>query len=425
MALATLGLFIAGLIICLSLGLPLIAALSFGYLLFFLYGLRYGFSAKKIATLTAGGIWSVHKVLMVFFLIGMLTASWRASGTIPYIVAAAGGFMKPEIFPLAAFLLNSGLSLLIGTSFGTVATMGAICMSIGNMMGINPMITGGAILGGLYVGDRCSPLSTSALVVAAITKTEFYDNLRRMFRSALLPFGISCLIYMGLGIWAGAEGVPADTAALFEKSYVLTPLLLLPAAVVIIMPLLKIDVKITMSTSLILALLLCVFVQHMDISTIPGLLLSGYRAGDPALSRMMNGGGMVSMIMPAFTVGISCSYSEILQQTDLLKKVKSLISGFLMKGGKRFTFIVVAAASAMVTCNQTLSSILTQQLCDEIVTDREDMMIAIENTTIVMASLIPWSIACSVPLSTLEAPTASILFACYLYLQPLLGWKLK
>lgn len=131
------------------------------------------------------------------------------------------------------------------------------------------------------------------------------------------------------------------------------------------------------------------------------------------------------MIMPAFTVGISCSYSEILQQTDLLKKVKSLISGFLMKGGKRFTFIVVAAASAMVTCNQTLSSILTQQLCDEIVTDREDMMIAIENTTIVMASLIPWSIACSVPLSTLEAPTASILFACYLYLQPLLGWKLK
>ena len=68
MALATLGLFIAGLIICLSLGLPLIAALSFGYLLFFLYCLRYGFSAKKIATLTAGGIWSVHKVLMVFFL---------------------------------------------------------------------------------------------------------------------------------------------------------------------------------------------------------------------------------------------------------------------------------------------------------------------------------------------------------------------
>ncbi len=79
----------------------------------------------------------------------------------------------------------------------------------------------------------------------------------------------------------------------------------------------------------------------------------------------------------------------------------------------------------MVTCNQTLSSILTQQLCDEIVTDKEVMMIAIENTTIVMAALIPWSIACSVPLSTLEAPMASIFFACYLYLQPLLGWKLK
>lgn len=292
-------------------------------------------------------------------------------------------------------------------------------------MGVNPMITGGAILGGLYVGDRCSPLSTSALVVAAITKTEFYDNLRRMFRTALLPFGISCLIYIGLGLFAGARGAGADTAAIFEKSYVLTPLLILPAAAVIIMPLLKIDVKITMSTSLILALILYVFVQHMSISTIPDLLISGYRASDPALSHMMNGGGMISMIMPAFTVGISCSYSEILQQTDLLQKVKSLISGILMKGGKRFAFIIVAAVSAMVTCNQTLSSILTQQLCDEIVTDKEVMMIAIENTTIVMAALIPWSIACSVPLSTLEAPMASIFFACYLYLQPLLGWKLK
>lgn len=425
MALATLGLFIAGLIICLALGLPLLAALVFGYLLFFLYGLHYGFSVKKILTLTGKGIWSVHKVLLVFFLIGMLTASWRASGTIPYIVSASGGLMKPEIFPLAAFLLNSGLSLLIGTSFGTVATMGAICMSIGNMMGVDPMITGGAILGGLYVGDRCSPLSTSALVVAAITETEFYDNLRRMFKTALLPFGISCLIYIVLGLISGAEGAPADTAALFEKSYVLTPLLLFPAAAVIIMPLLKIDVKITMSTSLLLALLLYIFVQHMDFSTIPDLLIYGYQARDPALSHMMNGGGMISMIMPAFTVGISCSYAEILQQTDLLQKVKSLISGILMKGGKRFTFIIVAAVSAMVTCNQTLSSILTRQLCDEIVTDKEDMMIAIENTTIVMAALIPWSIACSVPLSTLEAPMTSILFSCYLYLQPLLGWRLK
>lgn len=53
------------------------------------------------------------------------------------------------------------------------------------------------------------------------------------------------------------------------------------------------------------------------------------------------------------------------------------------------------------------------------------MMIGIENTTIVIAALIPWSIACSVPLATIEAPSTAILCACYLYLQPLLGWKLK
>ena len=40
----------------------------------------------------------------------------------------------------------------------------------------------------------------------------------------------------------------------------------------------------------------------------------------------------------------------------------------------------------------------------------------------VIAPLIPWSIAGAVPLASLGAPTAAILAACYLYLIPL--WDL-
>ena len=42
---------------------------------------------------------------------------------------------------------------------------------------------------------------------------------------------------------------------------------------------------------------------------------------------------------------------------------------------------------------------------------------------VVVAPLVPWSIAGGVPLASIAAPTASIFFACYLYLLPL--WRLS
>ena len=50
------------------------------------------------------------------------------------------------------------------------------------------------------------------------------------------------------------------------------------------------------------------------------------------------------------------------------------------------------------------------------------MALVLEDTTIVLAALIPWSVAVAVPLAVLEVPTAAILTAVYLYLQPLCSW---
>jgi NhaC family Na+:H+ antiporter len=113
--------------------------------------------------MTWSGISTVKNILIVFLLIGMISAVWRASGTIPMIIYTAGGFIRPAAFLVITFLLNCLLSILTGTSFGTSATMGVICMSIGTAMGMNPVYMGGAILGGAFFGDRCSPMSTSAL----------------------------------------------------------------------------------------------------------------------------------------------------------------------------------------------------------------------------------------------------------------------
>ncbi len=169
-----LGLFAAGLILCLLFHVLVLYALAFGYIVFFCYGRHCHLSVKELLTLSWQGRKTIRMVLIVFCLIGLITVTWRASGTIPFLVYQAGQFIRPNAFLLLTFLLNCMLSVLIGTSFGTAATMGVICMSIGNVMGCSPVLLSGAVLSGIYFGDRCSPLSTSALVVATITKTNLF-----------------------------------------------------------------------------------------------------------------------------------------------------------------------------------------------------------------------------------------------------------
>lgn len=96
----------------------------------------------------------------------MMTALWRASGTIAYLVHWGTLAVTPRAMPLLGFLLASAMSLLTGTSFGSAASLGAVVMGMARSMEISPALMGGALLSGVYLGDRSSPVSTSALLVS-------------------------------------------------------------------------------------------------------------------------------------------------------------------------------------------------------------------------------------------------------------------
>jgi len=91
------------------------------------------------------------------------------------------------------------------------------------------------------------------------------------------------------------------------------------------------------------------------------------------------------------------------------------LSGKILPFG---TILLTSVITIMISCNQTLAIMLTHQLCMDAEPDPETMASHLENTTVVIAPLIPWSIAGAVPLATVGAPTACILTACYLYLLP-------
>ena len=417
-----LGTFCGGLILCLLLDVSILYALLFGLLLFLLYGRRKGFHWGELLKMALDGVKTVRSILITFLLIGVLTALWRSAGTIPVIVCYAAKLIRPGVFLLMAFLLNAGVSVLTGTSFGTAATMGVICATMGGAMGVPVVLTGGAVLSGVYFGDRCSPVSTSALLVAELTKTSIFDNIKRMVKTALVPFLASCAVYALLGLLTPHGAGTMDLVSLFSREFSLSLWAVIPAAVILILSLLRVNVKLAMAASILSAVPVCLLLQGRTAPELLRMAVFGFTAADAQVGAMLNGGGVTSMLRVAAIVCLSSSYSVLFQRTGLLDRVKETIGRLSRRTSSFFAMLVTSVLAGMIACNQSLTILLVHQLCRELHADPSDAAIDLEDTAVVVAPLVPWSIAGAVPLSAVGAPGVSVLLACYLYLLPV--WRL-
>ncbi len=417
----TLALFCAALLACIALNISILFALAFGLALFLLDGRRKGFTLRELASMSFEGIYTIRKMLLTFVLIGILTAFWRAAGTISVIVCSASALIRPSVFLLMTFLLNCAVSVLTGTAFGTGATMGVICATMAQTMGIDLWLVGGAVLSGAYFGDRCSPVSTSALLVSELTGTSIYDNIRRMLRSALVPFLLSCAIYTAVGLTTAHTGEMMNLRTLFDREFVFHPAAFIPAAVILLLSLLHVNVRLTMTASIVAAVPVCIFIQGNELPALLKTALLGFTAADAEVGAMVNGGGIISMLKVIGIVCLSSSYTGIFRKTGLLDKIKTGIELLAAKTTSYTAMLVTSILGCMVACNQTLTIMLTSQLCAGLKNDSSDYALNLEDTAVVTAPLIPWSIACSVTLTAVGAPSNAILLACFLYLLP--AWR--
>ncbi|CKG93220.1 Malate-2H(+)/Na(+)-lactate antiporter [Fusobacterium polymorphum] len=414
-------LFSLSLIVCLLLNFSVVYALIIGYIIFISYGLIKGYSLKVLIKKSFEGIMTVKNILLVFILIGMITALWRASGTIAFIVYIGSKLISPSILIFLTFLFCAVLSVLIGTSLGTAATMGVICASIGKAMGINPYYVGGAVLSGIYFGDRCSPMSTSALLIAELTKTNLYTNIKLMIKTSIIPFIVTCLFYLFLGFKSTVSFVSLDVTEIFKQNYNLNIVVIIPAILIIVLSLLKINVKKTMLISIVVSFIIAMFIQKESVVSLIKYCIFGYNNSNQELNLMMKGGGILSMVNVSLIVGISSSYSGIFKETKMLVSLKKDLKDFSKKTSSYFVIFLSSIISGAIACNQSLGTILTNELCGELV-EKQKMAIILENTVILLVGLIPWNIAMDVPLKAIGVGFMSGLFAFYLYLLPL--WNL-
>ena len=188
--------FLVSMISAIFTGYSMIIALLIGLVAFSTAAARKGFGLKELGVMALDGAKGSLIVIEVMCVIGFVTASWRVSGTITIFVYYGMRIITPSLFLLIAFLLSCLLSYSLGTSFGVAGTVGVIFMTLARSGGVDPVITAGVLMSGVYFGDRGSPVSSSANMVAGITGTKIFDNVRLMMKTAVVPFVITLTGYM-------------------------------------------------------------------------------------------------------------------------------------------------------------------------------------------------------------------------------------
>jgi len=341
--------------------------IGFPLVLFFLnfafIAWKKGYPVKDIIRMSLTGGKKSFIVLRILILVGAITSLWMASGTTPAILYYGIRLIDPKLFILYAFLISSSVSFLLGTSFGTVSTVGLSLILMAKSGNIDANIAAGAIIAGAYFGDRCSPMSSSANLVAHLTETHLYPNIKNMLKTGALPLILSILFYLMLSLHHPLTFTQNTMAPEIVDIFQLHWVTLLPALAILILAIVRVVVKISMLVSIVLAMIISFGLQHYTIQQIFTFTLVGYNLDiDTPLRTILKGGGILSMWKISVIVYVSCCCSGLFAETDILEDLDEIL---LTAKSRPTTFLmttVVSIVTAILGCSQTIAIVLTNSL---------------------------------------------------------------
>lgn len=392
--------------------------------LFFLLAVRRGFPAKEVLRMAYGGAQKSYVVIRVLLLIGALLPLWTAAGTVPAVVYWGTELVQPNLFILFCFLICCGVSFLIGTSVGTSGVVGVALMVMAKSGDVNLHITAGAIIAGAFFGDRCSPVSSSAAFVAAVTETNIYDNIRDMLKTGVVPFVLAAAFYAAISPLFASQGRASGVHELIPGEFNLHWIVLLPAVIIIVLALLRTDIKIAMALSILSALILSIALQHQNAGDLLRFTVFGFQLDDAnPLHTIITSSGLIALLKTSLVVFFASAFAGIVEGASMLNKIESLTEKAESRAALFGNMSLSSLFGAMIGCSQTfavmLTYILNKNAYEKNGFDKSAMAVDLENTAIMISALIPWNIALLAPMAILDVGPACIPYMVYIYLIPL------
>ncbi|OPJ54701.1 Na+/H+ antiporter NhaC family protein [Alkalithermobacter paradoxus] len=399
--------------------LGLILSTTFIYLLY----LNKGYSYKTLNNSLISGLFSAKKVLIILSLIGMLTSIWMISGTIPYLMHLGLSLLMNYNFLFLSFIIMSFISLILGSSSGSISTIGVVLMSIGKSIGIDPFILAGAIVSGAFIGDRSSPLSACLNLTTEITNTTILGNIKILNRTLFPSFILASLIYYIIGMsFSNIDLIQIEnTLKTLSTHFVLTPFALIPLIVLFVSIIFRINIATSIFLSIVASCIFCISVLKIGFTDIASTLLFGFHSTQKEVSSLISGGGLISMLRILLTIASSAIFTGIIGEVNLLssffnKLTCNITSKFSLMLRTGFLSIFIN----MLTCNQTIGIIIPGKFMNHYFKNqnmRSELLVhSIADMGTITVPLIPWNINSIISATVLGVSAFEFIpysFLCY------------
>ena len=399
---------------------------------------------------------SCTPAIIILLLIGAIGGTWMVSGIVPTMIYYGMQIIRPEVFFVSSSLLCALVSLMIGSSWTTVATIGLALMGIGKAHGFDDGWIAGSIITGAYFGDKLSPLSDTTVLASSVSGTPLFTHIRYMLFTTVPTFCISLTIFLiaGFTVDVQGHGNVAEFMDGLQNTFVISPWLLIVPVLTGVMIARRWPSMVVLFLAILLAAIVGLLVQPQLVHQISGEtgqgLLVSYKGmmqvcygstnietGVPMLNELVHTSGMGGMMPTIWLIICAQTFGGALTATGQLQDLMHMVLRFVRGAAS----LVASTVGTALFCNialadQYLSIMLSSQMFKETYGEKgyEPRLLSrsCEDGATVTSVLVPWN-TCGLTQSTvLGVATLTYLPYCFFnYLSPLtsivvaaLGWKI-
>ena len=385
---------------------------------------------------------AVGSAILILLLIGSVAGSWMVSGVVPTMIYYGMKVIFPSIFLFASCAICALISIMTGSSWTTIATVGVALVGIGTAQGYEPGWIAGAIISGAYFGDKVSPLSDTTVLASSSAGTPLFTHIKFMMISTVPSFAIAMIVFLVVSLMHQTPSAvhTADFSNDLTSTYNISPWLLLVPVITGVLIARKVPAILTLFVASVVAGLFALFFQPHILGAIAndlvpdramqlsfldgfkGLFISYYGStaidtGNAALNDLVATRGMTGMMNTIFLIISAVTFGGTLVGSGMLQSLTEMLTRYIRR---RVTMVSATVGtgifSNMITGDQYLSIILTSSLYQKLYKERgyEPQLLSrsVEDSATVVSVLIPWNSCGMTQATVLKVATLEYLPYC-------------
>ncbi len=387
---------------------------------------------------------NISVAILILLVIGALSGTWMISGVVPMFISYGLKIIRPEIFLVSACLICAIVSVVTGSSWTTVATIGIALMGIGRAQGFSDGWIAGAIISGAYFGDKISPLSDTTIMASSVTGTSLFTHIRYMMLTTVPSMAIALIVFAVAGF--SNQTMAASESGLYDRAlrstFYITPWLLIVPLVTVVMIAKRFPALVTLFVSMLLAAVFAIIFQKQNLYLIAGgetiqdilkgAMMSCYGGtsldtGNDAINHLVATRGMQGMLYTVWLIVCATSFGAAMASTRMIESItNALVRKIKNTVGLVGSTVATGLFSNLTMGDQYLSLILTGNMFKELYEKRgyESRLLSrsMEDSGTVTSVLIPWN-SCGMTQSTVlgVATWVYIPYCVFNYVSPLMS----